>query len=525
MVAQPERPISRTEDFEELDDYFDDYEDDDDLEEEGLEDSDSSIQMPTDGAKIESLVRRLAAEERVVVRVNDVIIKGNTRTYYFLIAAEVEPIFREATTFLELLRAATAVDARLRRLGLFDSVTVTLDAGPPGLPTAVNVVVEVSEAKNQLTGDLGIYFEPEARSNSVQGSLKLKNLFGLGDLWEGSVAYGLDQVSEVSVGLSFPKCTGLAAPLSARISLLSLDGLKFSSRRQQVLGLSLCLLSIGNHDVSYNLSWRSLDDPSVDSQMSYETLSKKLGHSLFSTLKYAFKIDRRDSATRPTRGHAFVSTTQIGGPFPDIQSLSLIRQEFDLRYAIPLGIYGAAFNFGISGGMIFPWGNASLNASSYLPERFYMGYNSSPVLSLRGPTSVLGFKATWLGPAEHRKVVSNYSSDGKSKISEKEDHISGDLAVTAFADFSFNLPFRVLQEVGIHGHIFACTGSLNKFSENAYKGFSFQKFRDSFRSWAGFGIIIPTKLFRMEVNYCHILKQHEHDHSKMGLQFSFSRPQ
>ncbi|KAL1559275.1 hypothetical protein AAHA92_09636 [Salvia divinorum] len=521
MVPQPERPISDPEDLEEFDDYFDDY---DDLEEEEREDSESTILMPTDGANIEFLVRRLAAEERVVVRVNDVIIKGNTRTYYFLIAAEVEPIFREATTFLELLRAATAVDARLRRLGLFDSVTVTLDAGPPGFPTTVNVVVEVSEAKNQLTGDLGIYFVPEARSNSVQGSLKLKNLFGLGELWDGSVAYGLDQVSEVSIGLSLPKCTGLVAPLSARISLLSLDELKFSSHRQQVLGLSLCLLSIGNHDVSYNLSWRSLDDPLEGSQMSYETLSRKLGHSLFSALKYAFKIDRRDSAMRPTRGHALVSTTQIGGLCPDIQSLRLIRQEFDLRYAIPLGIYGAAFNFGISGGMIFPWGNASLNASSYLPERFYMGYNSSPILSLRGPTSVLGFKATGLGPAEHRRLVSNYSSDGKSKIFEK-DHISGDLAVTAFADFSFNLPLRVLQEVGIHGHIFACTGSLNKFSENAYKGFSFQKFRDSFRSWVGFGMIIPTKLFRMEVNYCHILKQHEHDSPKMGLQFSFSRLQ
>lgn len=129
-----------------------------------------------------------------------------------------------------------------------------------------------------------------------------------------------------------------------------------------------------------------------------------------------------------------------------------------------------------------------------------MGYNSSPVCSLRGPTSVLGFKARGLGPAEHRRLVSNNASDGKSKISET-DHIGGDLAVTAFADFSFDLPLRVLQEVGVHGHIFACTGSLNKLPENARKEFSFQKFRDSFRSWAGFGIVIPTKLFRMEVSY------------------------
>lgn len=162
-------------------------------------------------------------------------------------------------------------------------------------------------------------------------------------------------------------------------------------------------------------------------------------------------------------------------------------QEFDIRYAIPLGIYRAAFNFGISGGIIFPWGSGYLNAPSY--ERSFLGDNSSPVSSLRGPTSVLGFKARGLGPAEPRRLVRDNSSDRNS-----------DIALTAFADFSFDLPLRVLHEAGVHGHIFACTGSLNRLSENAYKEFSFQKFRDSFQSWAGLGIVIPTKLFRMEVS-------------------------
>lgn len=175
-------------------------------------------------------------------------------------------------------------------------------------------------------------------------------------------------------------------------------------------------------------------------------------------------------------------------------------QEFDLRCAIPLGIYRAAFNFGISGGIIFPWGSRSLNAPSYSHERFYMVDNYSPLCSFRGPTSILGFKARGLGLARHRRLVRDNSSGGNSEISEI-DHLGGDLAVTAFADLSFDLPSRVLQEAGVHGHIFACTGSLNKFSENAYKEFSFRKLRDSFQSWAGIGIVIPTKLFRTEVSY------------------------
>lgn len=141
-----------------------------------------------------------------------------------------------------------------------------------------------------------------------------------------------------------------------------------------------------------------------------------------------------------------------------------------------------------------------MNAPSYSRERFYTVDNFSPVCSYRGPTSSLGFKVRGLGPAQHRRLVRYNSSDGNSEISES-DHIGGDLAVTAFADLTFDLPSRVLQEAGVHGHIFACTGSLNNFSEYAYKEFSFQKLRDSFKSWAGIGIIIPTKLFRMEVSY------------------------
>lgn len=163
----------------------------------------------------------------------------------------------------------------------------------------------------------------QARTWSLEGSLKLKNLFGYGDLWDGSVAYGWGQTSEISTGVSLPRFKAIPSPLSARISLLSQDWLKFSSYKEQALGLSLGLLSSGNHDLSYNLSWRNLTDPS---QMSSHTVRRQLGHSLLSTLKYTFKIDRRDSPMRPTRGHAFVATTHISGLFPDYRSIRFIRQ-------------------------------------------------------------------------------------------------------------------------------------------------------------------------------------------------------
>lgn len=516
--SHPENPKPAFEEIEE-------DEEDEDLEpEEEEEEEDNDPTMSTDAriqrdrANMNSLFQRLTTE-RVPARVHDIIIKGNKKTKDSLIAAEVEPLFRGANSFQELLRAAAIARVHLHGLGIFDSVVITLDAGPPELPGTANVVIDVSEGR-LLSGDFGVFSKPEARSWSVEGAARLNNLFGYGDLWDGSLAYGWGESMEISSGVSLPRFKSISTPLSVRVSLLSQDWLKYSSYKERALGLSFNLLSTGNHDLSYNLSWRTLTDPS---QMSSHTVRRQLGHNLISALKYAFKIDRRDSPMRPTRGYAFVSTTQFGGLFPDLRSLRFFRQEFDLRYAIPLGFYRAALNFGVSGGIVLPWGKGSFNTPTYLPERFFMGGNASPVCSLVGPTSVLGFKARGLGLAEPRRVTRDDSNSGNSDDSGI-DHVGGDLALTAFADLSFDLPLKVLRDAGIHGHAFACTGSLNKLTENSYRELSLQKFKDSFRNSVGIGLVVPTQLFRMEVNYCHILKKQEHDKGKSGIQFCFSSP-
>lgn len=140
--------------------------------------------------------------------------------------------------------------------------------------------------------------------------------------------------------------------------------------------------------------------------------------------------------------------------------------------------------------------------STPLPERFFMGGNASPVCSLAGPTMLLGFKSRGLGPTDIRRLIIDKSNKDDSATSPGQDVIGGDLSVTAFADLSFNLPLKLFRESGIHGHMFACAGNLAKLSENEFKSFSLEKFAKSFRSSVGFGIIVPTKLFRMEV--CHL---------------------
>lgn len=65
--------------------------------------------------------------------------------------------------------------------------------------------------------------------------------------------------------------------------------------------------------------------------------------------------------------------------------------------------------------------------------------------------------------------------------------------------FLFDFPSKWCQSKGIHGHMFASAGNIDKLTENAYQNFSLQKFVESFRTSVGVGVIIPTNLFRLEV--------------------------
>ncbi|XP_058007811.1 uncharacterized protein LOC110668376 isoform X2 [Hevea brasiliensis] len=473
----------------------------DDLDEEDEEEEEIQPELPNTGsresrarierAKLESLFRRIQTE-MLPLRVHDVIIKGNSKTKDSLIEAETA-LLKDVSSMQELMAASKDVNFRLQALEVFDSVRITLDSGPPELPGTANVIVEVVETKCPLSGEVGAYTKGEARSSTVEGSVKYKNIFGYGDLWDASLAYGGDHMAEVSSGVYLPRFKRLA-PVTARVFLLSQDWLKFSSFKERTLGLSVGLVSSRNHDLVYNLSWRTLTDPS---QMASRSIRRQLGHGLLSSLKYTFKIDRRNSPLRPTHGYAFVSTTQIGGLAPDSRSIRFLRQELDLRYAVPLGFLHSALNLGISGGLIFPWGTGFLNMPSPLPERFFLGGNLSPICTLGGPIALYGFRTRGLGPTDLRRQLQSNPTDDSADPGR--DYIGGDLAVTAFADVSFDFPSKWCQSKGIHGHMFASTGNIDKLTENAYQNLSLRKFVESFRTSAGVGIVVPTNLFRLEV--------------------------
>ncbi|RDY09700.1 Sorting and assembly machinery component 50-like protein, partial [Mucuna pruriens] len=501
--------------------------DDDDIEEE----EDDVVQEPNSGIpqsaaaklreqrfKVQTLSRRLSSE-LVPLRVHNVVITGNTKTKEWVIEAELKGI-ENATSLQELMQILQIAISGLQDLEIFDSCKVRLEAGPRELPNTANVIVDIVETDSKVSGECGVYTKPSTSSWTAEGALKYKNLLGYGDLWDASLAYGANQATEVSVGVYAPRLKRLLTPIVARISMLSQDWQESSSYKERLLGASLGLISTKHHDLAYTLGWRMLTDPS---QMSSRSVRRQLGHSLVSSLKYTFKIDRRNSPIRPTKGYAFLSTTHVGGLTPDHRSLRFLRQEFDVRFAVPFGFYNTALNFGISAGAVFPWGHGFKTKPSPLSERFYLGGDFSPVCTLGGPTTLWGFKTRGLGPTEPRRQNRD-GSDDDNVDSSGWDFIGGDLAVTAFADLSFDLPIRWLREHGIHGHVFAGSGNAAKLTQSEYRHFSPRNFLESFRMSVGCGIVIPTRLFRLEGNYFYLLRKDERDRGKTGFRFSFSAP-
>ncbi|XP_014502852.1 sorting and assembly machinery component 50 homolog [Vigna radiata var. radiata] len=468
--------------------------------------------------KVETLSRRLSSE-LVPIRVHDVVINGNTKTKDWIIEAELGGI-ENATSMQELVQFSKIAISRLQDLEIFDSCTVRLEAGPRELPNTANVIVDVVETGNKVSAKFSVYNKPSTSSWTAEGALTYKNFLGYGDLWDASLAYGANQATEVSIGVRAPRVRRFLTPFVARLSMLSQDWQETSSYKDQLVGASLGLISTKHHDLAYTLGWRTLADPS---QMSSRSIRRQLGHGLVSSLKYTFKIDRRNSPIRPTEGYAFLSSTHVGGLTPDPRSLRFLRQEFDVRFAVPFGFYNTALNLGISAGAVFPWGHGFKTKPSPLPERFYLGGDFSPVCTLGGPTPLWGFRTRGLGPTEPRRLNRD-ESDDDNVDSSGWDFIGGDLAVTAFADLSFDLPIRWLREYGIHGHVFAGSGNAAKLTQNEFKHFSPRKFLESFRVSVGCGFVIPTSLFRLEGNYVYILRKGEQDRGKTGFRFSLSAP-
>jgi outer membrane protein insertion porin family len=157
---------------EEIDNEEEEEEEEEEDEEYEYEEIDEEEQIPQSTEsklrnqrfKVQTLSRRLSSE-LVPIRVHNVIINGNTKTKDWIIEAELNGI-QNATTMQELMQASQIAIAKLQALEIFDSCKVKLEAGPIELPDTANVIVDVVETEDKLSGAFGVYMKPSVLSYS-----------------------------------------------------------------------------------------------------------------------------------------------------------------------------------------------------------------------------------------------------------------------------------------------------------------------------------------------------------------------
>ncbi|KDD76955.1 hypothetical protein H632_c56p0, partial [Helicosporidium sp. ATCC 50920] len=182
-------------------------------------------------------------------------------------------------------------------------------------------------------------------------------------------------------------------------------------------------------------------------------------------------------------------------------------------------------------GALLPWGaGGSAARPSSLSDRFFPGgLNATPLR---------GFRQKGVGPSDVRRPDEAASAaplgrDGDVSRSEAEasgpspgrDALGGDFFGTILASLSFELPFELAREAGMHGHVFLNGGSVVGVAgrEGGLRDRA-REFGQSLRWTVGAGIVWPTRVGRLELNACRVLVRHEHDRAKNGLQFGFAPP-
>eukprot|EP00455_Lapot_gusevi_P003147 TRINITY_DN112_c0_g2_i1.p1 TRINITY_DN112_c0_g2~~TRINITY_DN112_c0_g2_i1.p1 ORF type:complete len:116 (-),score=26.57 TRINITY_DN112_c0_g2_i1:98-445(-) len=93
------------------------------------------------------------------------------------------------------------------------------------------------------------------------------------------------------------------------------------------------------------------------------------------------------------------------------------------------------------------------------------------------------------------------------------DYVGGDIYSSAGLSLYFDLPHRLLQQLGVRGHFFANAGNLTRFSD-----FGVRSFLASMRCTAGVGLVAPSPFGRLELHLSHNFREISTDKTE-GFQF------
>ncbi len=347
--------------------------------------------------------------------VEQIEISGNTHTRDNVIRREFQVEEGDAFDPSMLKRS----EEKLKSLGYFESVKVNVRQGS----NSQNAIVDI-DVKEAPTGalSLGLGYSTDT-DVSAQFSFSESNFRGAGQGIRLSVSASKDRSS---VGLGYKERGFLG-----RDVLVSMD-IDYTDSKPRSTGYTANLLAIKpaigfnlSSDTRVNIVYK-IENLDVTAVGTSEVLKQDLGKSTRSAIDLAFRLDKRNSIIKPTKGYMIKFGSEIAGLGGDEQFV-----KSNASGKIYQGLYGnnIILSTELEGGVL-----TMGKGYSKIVDRFQLGGRS-----------FRGFKYSGIGPRE--------LSGGSYTIP-----LGGEKY--AIARFAASFPLGLPRELGLFGSIFAETGAL-----------------------------------------------------------------
>ncbi|KAG1122926.1 hypothetical protein G6F42_011024 [Rhizopus arrhizus] len=340
----------------------------------------------------------------------------------------------------------------------------------------------------------------------MNGSITVRNVFGGAELLETVASFGTRNSSafqdvKKKFSLSKPVNASPDSRLDINAHRVLCNNTLASSYEELARGAGLRYKTVskfGYHELSYDMTWRSIDRVSPNASLS---IRQQVGDSLKSSINHVFVRERRDDILLPSNGHYVRIAQELSGLF-GVGNAHFFKTELESQYCTQIGGGHIILDkeskefLGVHPGLVisttFRAGClADLSEgdkASTVSDRFLLG----------GPLSVRGFRNAGIGPRDYKDALGGnlYWAAGVSAIA----------------------PLPKLETKALRAHAFVNAGTNVPWKSGTSLQDTKQALTQSPSISAGLGLIYRHSIARIELNYCVPLTAARGDQIKRGLQ-------
>ncbi|KAI8645410.1 surface antigen-domain-containing protein [Parasitella parasitica] len=408
----------------------------------------------------------------------------------------------EAKTYADVINSAQQVAEKLQRFDIFEGVQILLDnasdSDPLAPPDSINVVYQVKE-KSRVFLKTGT--EIGNNEGNMNGSITVRNVFGGAELLETVASFGTRNSSAFQFSLSKPVDASPDSRIDINAHRVLCNNTLASSYEELARGAGLrfkTVSKLGYHELSYDMTWRSIDRVSPNASLS---IRQQAGDSLKSSINHVFVRERRDDILLPSNGHYIRIAQELSGLF-GLGNAHFFKTELESQYCKQFGgghilldkenkeflgvhpgfVVSTTFRAGCLANL------SDGDKASTVSDRFFLG----------GPLSVRGFRNAGIGPRDYKDALGGhmYWAAGVSVIAPLPKLESKALRAHAFVNAGTNIPWQPSTSLQDTKQALSQSPSIS----------------------AGLGLIYRHSIARIELNYCVPLTAARGDQIKRGLQ-------